>query len=228
MTLGMKLFLAGCVAELYVLILRRFYINGTMNQVVAWYDFLPWMGAAGLAVLAGGAVCAWVKKQNAVWLVNSGCAAGTGAFLALVSFSAHWNQSAVNLFSVLVPAVMLMCVFWSLYDRECSLALTILGVSLIAAWVCYRTEYRFSPYLMPIKVIVAVYLASLGVLASLVRAGRGKFLKMSDPLPVYAACALSALGMAAALFSAQAAWYAMWSLALVTFGLVVYYTVRQI
>ena len=34
MTGAMKFFLAGCVAELYLLIVRRFYINGTMDQMI--------------------------------------------------------------------------------------------------------------------------------------------------------------------------------------------------
>ena len=32
MTGAMKFFLAGCVAELYLLIVRRFYVNGTAVQ----------------------------------------------------------------------------------------------------------------------------------------------------------------------------------------------------
>ena len=33
---AMKFFLAGCVAELYLLVVRRFYVNGTLEKVVAW------------------------------------------------------------------------------------------------------------------------------------------------------------------------------------------------
>ena len=35
---AMKFFLTCCVAELYLLVVRRFYINGTAMQQIAWYD----------------------------------------------------------------------------------------------------------------------------------------------------------------------------------------------
>ena len=53
---AMKFFLAGCVAELYLLIIRRFYINGTGKQVVAWDSYLIGLAWAGVAVAAIGAV----------------------------------------------------------------------------------------------------------------------------------------------------------------------------
>jgi hypothetical protein len=40
MTPAMKIFLVGLVAELYLLIVRRFYVNGTIQQVVAWDEYL--------------------------------------------------------------------------------------------------------------------------------------------------------------------------------------------
>ena len=41
MTPAMKIFLVGLVAELYLLIVRRFYVNGTIQQVVAWDEHRP-------------------------------------------------------------------------------------------------------------------------------------------------------------------------------------------
>lgn len=46
---AMKFFLAGCVAELYLLILRRFYINADSELTrIAWYDHSSglWPGSA--------------------------------------------------------------------------------------------------------------------------------------------------------------------------------------
>ena len=45
---------------------------------------------------------------------------------------------------------------------------------------------------------------------------------------VYAACLISAAGVAAALVSATLAYYVMWVLAAAMFCLAVYYTVRQL
>ena len=56
---AMKFFLAGCVAELYLLIIRRFYINADSElSRIAWYDRYLWMlagiGAVGVSVLELG------------------------------------------------------------------------------------------------------------------------------------------------------------------------------
>ena len=226
MTMGMKFFLVGCVAELYVMVLRRYYIVGSTPQMLAWFQALPWVGLAGLAVLAAGAAWAWARRKDPAWRLNAVCVAAMGGFLALASFAAYWNQSTVNLFFVVVPACMLLCVFWSLYDRSCALSLTILCVSLVAAWVCYRATWQLSPYRLPVKIGAAAWLLALALFP--LRAKKVKPLKGADLMPVYLACGLSAAAMAASLIGAQAAWYAMWCLALAAFGLVVYYTVRQL
>lgn len=49
MTGAMKFFLAGCVAELYLLVIRRFYVNGTLEQVIAWDDYLKVFACVGVA-----------------------------------------------------------------------------------------------------------------------------------------------------------------------------------
>ena len=62
---AMKFFLAGCVAELYLLIVRRFYINGNAEQQIAWYDYyLKYLIAAGAVVLAVGAVLSVLWRQD--------------------------------------------------------------------------------------------------------------------------------------------------------------------
>ena len=50
----------------------------------------------------------------------------------------------------------------------------------------------------------------------------------ADPMPIYAACGLSVVALAIALFSSTIAYYAMWALAIVVFALAVYYTVKQL
>lgn len=58
---AMKFFLAGCVAELYLLILRRFYVNaGSDVARFAWYDHYLWI-LAGI----GAGVMAVVRRRCA-------------------------------------------------------------------------------------------------------------------------------------------------------------------
>ena len=61
---AMKLFLAGCVAELYLLVIRRFYVSGTAQQLLACYEALLYVIYAGLAVLAVGLIVALTGKQH--------------------------------------------------------------------------------------------------------------------------------------------------------------------
>ena len=224
MTGAMKFFVAGCVAELYLLIVRRFYINGTAVQAIAWDGYLPIIAWIGLAVLAVGAVLSILWKANKKRIIGWSVA-GAGAFLAVASFLIHWNMSTLTLMTVLVPVIMLLGILWTLYDRECALALTLLAGALITVWVCRRAGT-----MMLVKGAAVVYLVI--VVAVFVLAKQKKLSKLlpahADPMPVYVACGLSVVAIAAALISTTIAYYAMWALAAVIFALAVYYTVKQL
>lgn len=230
MGLGTKAFLAACGTEAFLLALRRFYVYGTLNQIVAWYDRLPWIGAAGAAVFCAGALWAWWTRSDAAWRGTALAVAGLGAAVGAASGLAWWSQPTVDLMAVLLPAGMLLCVFWGFYDRACALSLTALGISVAAAWICSRGTYQASPHASLIRGAIAAYMALLAVGALLMWRGRLTSLVPArlDPLPVYISCALSAAALVVSLLSPAAAWYAMWCLALVMFGMVVYSTVKQL
>ena len=85
---AMKFFLAGCVAELYLLILRRFYINADSELTrIAWYDHYLWtLAGIGAGVLAVGVIAALVlrgsaKKQKSAWIL-----AAAGAFVGPLEY----------------------------------------------------------------------------------------------------------------------------------------------
>ena len=227
---AMKLFLAGCVAELYLLIIRRYYVQGPDVVKILWYDRYLWVllgvGAAILAAgIAGGLVLrADRKKRTAAW-----CAAAAGAFLGGAAGLVRWNASTLTLLTVVVPVVMVLGVLWSLYDRECALSLTILGASLIALWICRKQMYSvfLGTYVKIFAVVYILVLIAAALLTKLEKLGKLLPAKASH-LPVYAACGLSAADMLTALFSTTLAYYAMWALAIVVFGLAVYYTVKQL
>lgn len=230
MTGAMKFFLAGCVAELYLLIVRRFYVNGTAVQQIAWFDhYLFYLMGAGAVLLVVGAVCAVLWKADKKKLLPALSLAAAGAFLGLSALLIRWNMATLTLFTVVVPVAMLLGILWSLYDRECALALTILGATLVLLWVCRRVGA--SQYLgMYVKAVSVIYLLAAVAVALLVK--QGKFRKLlpanADPLPVYVACGLSVAAIAAALVSTTVAYYVMWVLAIVVFALAVYYTVKQL
>lgn len=230
MNSAMKFFLAGCVAELYLLVIHRFYINADSDiQRIAWYDSYLWtLMGVGAAVLAAGAVCAFLWRSDRRRLLGL-LIAGAGVYIAAVAGLVRWNMSSMTLLMVVVPVIMLLGILWSLYDRECALALTVLGLTLIVLWVCRRalSSVVVGTY---VKVGVALYVVLLAVL--LVQVKGKKLPKLlpakADPLPVYVACVLSFVSIAAAVINAVVAYYAIWVLGIVVFGLAVYYTVKQL
>ena len=228
---AMKFFLAGCVAELYLLILRRFYINADSELTrIAWYDHYLWtLAGIGAGVLAVGVIAALVlrssaKKQKSAWIL-----AAAGAFVGAATALVRWNMATLSFMTIVVPVIMLLGILWALYDRECALALTVLGASLFVLWGVRR--YGSSVYVgTTVKVCVVIYLVLLAALAALTKSGKlNKLLPpKADKLPVYAACGLSALALLASLLGGGVSYYAMWALAAVVFALAVYYTVKQL
>ena len=230
MTSAMKFFLVGCVAELYLKIVRRYYVNGSAEQQIAWFDsYLKTFILVGVAVFAVGAVFSYLWRQNKKTRIYAWMLGGFGVFLAAASALILWNMSSLTLLSTLVPVVMVLGIVWSLYDRECAMSLSLLGVSLFAVWICRRQLN--SIYLGTfVKVAAAVLIVVLIVIAILAKQGKlSKLLSAkADLTPVYTACALSIVALTAALVSPVIAYYAMWVLAIAVFGLAVYYTVKQL
>ena len=233
----MKFFVAGCLAELYLLLIQKFYIHGLTEAQIRWYDiYLPVLIGVGAAALAVGAVVSFLWKADKKRLIGW-YTAGGGAFVALAALMIRLqNAPALTLLLVVVPVVILLGILWGLYDRECAVALTILGVSLIAIWV-YRREAYSQTLGTAAKAAAVIYLVLLAGAAFLARKAEGNKGRMgrlqlfpagADYLPVYTACGLSAAAMAVALVSSAAGYYAMWGLALVVFALAVYYTVKQL
>lgn len=178
---------------------------------------------------AAGLLCAWLwrndsKKRLAGWALTA-AASMRAAVPALV----RWNMSSMTLLMVLVPALILLGISLTLYDRECALSLTILGVSLIVVWVC-RRAFSSSVVGLYVKIAAVIYLVLLAVLAIQVKRQKlGKLFPVgADPLPVYVACGLSLAAILISMISAVVAYYAMWTLAIIVFGLAVYYTVKQL
>lgn len=233
---AMKFFLAGCVAELYLLIIRRFYINGTLQQMVAWDSYLKIFAWAGLAVLVLGVVLSFLWKADTGKRQIGWAVLGAGAFLGAVSAIVRINLSVLTLLYVAVPTVMLLGILWSLYDRECALALTVLGVSLLTLWGCRQLvpNVYLGSYARGFAVVYILFLVAVAFLVRKAAQSDGKLGSVqllppkADTLPIYVSCGLSAAAVLTVLLSASVSYYAMWILAGVVFALAVYYTVKQL
>lgn len=224
-------FLAACVAEFYLLALRRYYIHGdVVTEALVWYDRLLVIAGVGAAVLVLGVVLSVLWKKDGRKRLLGWALAALGAFFAVGSILARvYVEPAVTLLSVVVPVMMVLTVIWAFYDRECSVALTALCGTMIVLWVCRRL---FSSLTMgiPVKVLSVAYVALLAVVCYLGKNQKlGKLLPPgADLMPIYAATGLSAVAVVLSLFSATVAYYAMWVLGVAVFALAVYYTVKQL
>ena len=228
---AMKFFLAGCVAELYLLILRRFYVNANSDVArFAWYDHYLWLlGGIGAGILAVCAIGAVILRKDPTRRTILWVAAAAGAFAGAAALLVRWNMATLSFLTIAVPVIMLLGILWALYDRECALALTVLGASLFVLWGLRR--YGSSMYVgTAAKICVVIFLLLLAAVAWLTKSGRLSRLlpPKADKLPVYAACGLSALALLASFLGTGVSYYAMWALAAVVFALAVYYTVKQL
>ena len=224
-------FLAACVAEFYLLALRRYYIHGdVVTEALVWYERLLIFAGVGAAVLVLGVVLSVLWKKDERKRLLGWALAALGAFFSIGSILARvYVEPAVTLLSVVVPVMMVLTVIWAFYDRECSVALTALCGTMIVLWVCRRL---FSSLTMgiPVKVLSVVYVALLAGICYLGKNKKlGKLLPAdADLMPIYAATVLSAAAVVLSLFSTTAAYYAMWVLGVAVFALAVYYTVKQL
>lgn len=224
-------FLAACVAEFYLLALRKYYIHGdVVTEALVWYDRLLVIAGVGAVVLAAGVALSVLWKKDERKRLLGWALASLGAFFAIGSILARvYVEPAVTLLSVVVPVLMVLTVIWAFYDRECSVALTALCGTMIILWICRRL---FSSLTMgiPVKVLSVVYVALLAGLCYLAKNEKlGKLLPAAaDLMPIYAATGLSAAAIVLSLFSATVAYYAMWVLGIAVFALAVYYTVKQL
>ena len=91
--------LLGCLAELYLLLIHKCYIYGTLDQVLSWHGYLQlsvWLGLAA-AVLGGVLVYVCRKtrgwKRAAAWMLLE-----LGAFVAVTGWLVRrYYASPINL-----------------------------------------------------------------------------------------------------------------------------------
>ena len=204
-------FLAACLAEFYLLVLRKYYIHGdVVTEALVWYDRLLIFAGLGAAVLLVGVILSVLWKADERKRLFGWALSALGAFFAVGSMLARiYVEPAVTLLSVVVPVLMVLTVIWAFYDRECSVALTALCGTMILLWVCRRL-FNSLTMGVPVKVLSVVYVLLLAGVCWLAKNKKlGRLLPVgADLMPIYAATGLSAVAVVLALFSATVANYA--------------------
>jgi len=237
MDTAMNFFIAGCAAEIWLLMVRRFYVRGTLDQLMSWHNtYLPAAMWVGIAALIAGIVLAVMNRAASGKKRTAGLViAGAGAFLAVTSPAIRvMGSTALTPLSVLVPVVMVLGILWHLYDRECVCALAVLCGTAMVLWVSRKGGGVWNAKVLAVAVI---WLAVCAVLVVLLRkaqkaGGTVKNVRIlpenADYLPIWLAAGVSAALLVVGLASATLAYYAMWAAALLIFAMAVYYTVQQL
>ncbi len=234
-----KIFTAGACAEIYLLAVYRYYVRGTVNQVLTWHNrylpALPWIGAAlvalGLVLLFAGRKDCEKKTMAACILV------GAGVFAAVTApMIRAWYTSALTPLCIVVPGIMILGIAWFLYDRECVYALMALCGAALILWLC-RECLPVPAQRTAVRVLAVFWLALSAAAAVFVKKlhdANGKFRdtrllpESADYLLLYAAIGISATLVLAGMFTPVLAYYAMWAAAVAIFAIAVYYTVQQL
>ncbi len=228
------LLIAGLVGEWYLLMADRYYARGTIKQVVAWYNYLGVMRWVGLAVLAAG-VAFYVLREKKTWYAPLGeSLAGVGAFFAFTSAAMrHVYPTSVTVMCVLVPVLLILGIVYLFYQAEFSVQATALAMSLFAVVLLGRSAT------MRVKVCAGIAIA--GILALLVctamlKKKNGVLEKGGTRLRVFPSgmdyrltfgvLVLCLALVLLAVFAAASSFYSTWALAVVSFVLAVYYTIK--
>lgn len=235
---ALKFFIGGCLAEIYLLAVRKYYINGDINQMLGWDAMMPTLIYVGLAVLAVGVILAAVWRKDAGWKRS---AAWSIVFTGVFFSGGNWlirtvYPTGTSVLCVVVAVVMLLGVLWCMYARECFYAMLILSSGVLATWICRHgiNSIFWKTYILVGACIYLVLLAAIALTARKVEKADGMLGTIqllpedTDCTVLFVSCGLSAAATVVSVFSTAIAYYALWTLGIVIFALAVYYTVKEL
>lgn len=228
------LLIAGLVAEWYLLMADRYYARGNVKQMLGWYDYFGVMRWIGLAVFVLGVVLLTMRGKNRLpaWLGT--VLACLGGFFALTSEAMrHVYPTSVTVLCVFVPVLLLLGIIYLFYQAEFSVQATALAMALFALALLSRSGTK----LVKLCAVLALVATAALLAGTLLLKKNGGVLKLKDKklrlfpadqdyrltLGILALCIALVL---IALFAPAVAFYATWALAVVTFVLAVYYTIK--
>lgn len=234
---AVRMLVACCIGEAWLLVIRRYFINGQVDQFLAFADILKYTGIAGAVLLVVGVILALACRGSrggrlaGIWLAIA------GAFLAVTGWACYTYVPAGNqILCIAVPVVGALALVHYLYQREFFWSVAVLCLGILDLWVCRRGlgHGTTGTIVLGGTIALMVVLAAAAVVFHQAEKSGGKLGKLRL-LPsgasygvIYASCALSVVALAAALVRVSLAYYLIWALAIVLFALVVYYTVKQL
>lgn len=233
---ALSLFIAGCAAECYLLLMHRFFVKGTIDQMLFMLRVVEAMKYVGPVLFAVGLILFLlrgrltnVKRAVYVSLLAAGVFLAVSAQIMRAVYPA-----GTTALCVLVPVVMLLAAVWLLYQREFALQATALSLLIGCAVLLNRS---FSNGIARAATCVAsLLLAVIAVLVLKLQKADGCVVRGKERLHILpreanyplllGILAVCLAGNCVALFVAGAAYYLIWAASLLLFCLAVYYTVK--
>lgn len=234
MNRAVVLLIAGLVAEWYLLMADRYFVRGTISQLVAWADYLEVMVWVGLVAFVAGAVLL-ILRAKAPRLKIVGCSLlGVGGFFAFSSAVMRYVYPlGVTVMCVLVPVLLILGIICLFYQAEFAIQAAALAMALGALVLLNRST---STRVKACAVLAILGVAVLCVFSLMLEKNAGTFGKGNKRVRVigpnadyrllFGVLALCLVAVLAALFVPAAAFYGTWALAIVAFVLAVYYTIK--
>ena len=236
---AMILLTVGLVAEFYLLMVNNYFVKGAVGQVLTMMTVLKVLGIAGAALFGAGLVL-WLMRKKwtrfapaAPWLLSIGFFFAVSSQLMLKIY-----PQGTTVMCVLVPVAMLLGIVFLLYPREFSLQALALTAAMMAMYLIHRGggSDTWRGLVIGCSVFAALVIAALAVAVSKAGKNGGKLEKLGDLRIVsvdgnykliYAVLAVCVAAIVIALFATGIAYYGLWVLAVGTFLLAVYYTVKM-
>ena len=236
---AMILLMVGLIAEFYLLMVNNYFVKGAVGQVLTMMTVLKVLGIVGAAAFGAGLVM-WIMRKKwtrfapaAPWLLSIGFFFAVSSQLMLKIY-----PQGTTVMCVLVPVAMLLGIVFLLYPREFSLQALALTAAMMAMYLIHRGggSDTWRGLVIGCSVFAALVIAALAVAVSKAGKNGGKLEKLGDLRIVsvdgnykliYAVLAVCVAAIVIALFATGIAYYGLWILAVGTFLLAVYYTVKM-
>lgn len=232
-----NVFLLGLAAEVYLFIVYRGYVVGSVSAMLTWHYVLKYGSYAGLVMAAAGAAVGCWKREDPKMRTIMAWVAGLGLFLAVSGWViTHFftNGQGVTTMCILVPILAVLGLVYLLYQHECFLSTTALAGSLFTVWV-RGAAADSAGWRVPVivgAVAAALLLVAAAALVHKAQQGEGKLLKIRvfsvecDYRVLYAVLAVGFVGVLAALLFPTGSYYVMWVLGIALFAELAYYTTK--
>ena len=229
-----NIFLIGIAAECYLLLLYNKFVNGSGQEMAAMSYVVEYLGYAGVLVAMVGIVMAvWKRRERGgragLWLL------GVGVFFAFTGLIAlNIYPQGTTFLCVLIPILTVLGLVYCLFQREFFFNTVVLSGAIFTLWLCRRGlgTVNWNTKVTVGVIVVLVGLVAAAALLRVLQTRGGKwgelriFAPACDYRVIYGVLALTFVSLLLALALPVTAYYTMWVLGALLFGLAVYYTTK--